>query len=89
MESYRDRRTCRWGGEASRLMGLRTRIFSTVSSALSYLNAIPRYLTVVWAHHRVGVSLTYPVESEFLLHQVEEAERERGGGGGTTRVKVV
>lgn len=66
---------------------------SDISNGLfraSYLNAIPRYLTVVRTHHGAGVSLTYPTDETFTpASQNEERRRRRTEerGGTTTREK--
>lgn len=66
---------------------------SNVSNGLfraSYLNAIPRYLTVVWTRHGAGVSLTYPTNETFTPPSQNEERRRRRTeerGGTTTREK--
>lgn len=55
--------------------------FSMLSSALSYLNTIPRYPTVVWTHHRgpegLGLPLTCPTIAETTRGRAKEKRRRR------------
>ena len=57
--------------------------FSMLFSALSYLNTIPRYPTVVWTHHqRVSwpPSLLVPPSEAPSRKQQEDERKKRGGG---------
>lgn len=68
---------------AERLMGvpcasLDSNIFNGLFRA-SYLNAIPRYLTVVWTHHRASVSLTYPTGRELSQRRKNKKKGQKKG----------
>lgn len=89
----RARVAARRGTEPRVLLNGVLRPDSNISNGLfraSYLNAIARYLTVVWTHHGAGVSLTYPTNETFTPPSQNEERRKRRTeerGGRTTREK--